>query len=88
MHDMVSGYGNGTTVNMLPADALQKPRVVVPPGRLVRAFSDLAESALARCENTIRESRRLSKLRDALLPKLLSGEIRVGDNLLTQGAMQ
>jgi type I restriction enzyme S subunit len=28
MHDVVSGYANGTTVNMLPIDGVQKPKIV------------------------------------------------------------
>jgi restriction endonuclease S subunit len=31
MHDVVSGYANGTTVNMLPIDGVQKPAIVRPP---------------------------------------------------------
>ena len=42
MHDVVAGYANGTTVNMLPMDALQKPMVVVPPMALLEAFDALA----------------------------------------------
>ncbi len=30
-HELVAGHSNGTTVNMLPLDGLQKPRFVLPP---------------------------------------------------------
>ena len=33
MHETVSGYANGTTVNMLPIDGLQSPKVLVPHPR-------------------------------------------------------
>ena len=46
MHDGVSGYATGTTVNMLPIDALRIPRVVVPPSELVTPFSRFAEAGL------------------------------------------
>jgi type I restriction enzyme S subunit len=79
MHDTVSGYANGTTVNMLPIDGLQSPQVVVPPSVIVRAFNGFAESARKRHEEMIEERHTLAALRDALLQKLLSGEIRVKD---------
>ena len=77
MHDLVSGYANGTTVNMLPFDAVQKPLIVIPPRALVEAFSVLAVYSEHRSEETVSESRTLSALRDTLLPKLVSGEVRV-----------
>jgi type I restriction enzyme S subunit len=79
MHDIVSGYANGTTVNMLPVDGVQKPQIVCPPGPLVAAFDSLASIAEYRREEIVLESRTLAALRDALLPKLISGEIRVKD---------
>ena len=77
MHDVVSGFANGTTVNMLPLDALQKPLMVCPPATLVEAFDALAANVGQRCEEMLSESRTLAALRDLLLPKLISGEIRI-----------
>jgi type I restriction enzyme, S subunit len=76
-HYWISGFSNGTTINMLPLDALQMPLLVVPPPRLVEAFDQLAKAAYLRCEANREESSRLAALRDTLLPKLLSGEVRV-----------
>jgi type I restriction enzyme S subunit len=77
MHDIVSGFANGTTVNMLPIDALQSPLIVVPPARAISRFSDIAVAARMRHEEMIEESRTLAALRDALLPKLISGELGI-----------
>jgi type I restriction enzyme S subunit len=77
MHDTVSGYANGTTVNMLPIDGLQSPKVLVPHSRIVAAFNHIAEAARKRHEEMLEESRTLAALRDTLLPKLISGELRV-----------
>ncbi len=79
MHDLVSGYANGTTVNMLPIDAVQKPMVSVPPRALLDAFDTLALHLGHRREQAVRESHTLGFLRDALLPKLVSGEMHVRD---------
>ena len=77
MHEIVSGFANGTTVNMLPMDALQTPQIVVPAKPVLAAFNDLAEAAHRRHEEMIDGSRTLAALRDALLPNLISGELRV-----------
>mgnify|MGYP001766368861 CR=1 FL=1 len=79
MHDIVSGYANGTTVNMLPIAGLQSPLIVVPPAHVVSAFCGIAGAARLRHEEMVEESRTLAALRDALLPKLISGELRVKD---------
>ena len=78
MHNTVSGYSTGTTVNMLPVDALRIPSIVVPPLQVVTTFSTLAKVARIRQEKLMAESRTLAALRDTLLPKLVSGEIRIG----------
>jgi type I restriction enzyme S subunit len=77
MHDTVSRYANGTTVNMLPIDGLQSPIVVVPPVTIVHAFDRFAKAARKRHGEMMDESRTLSALRDTLLPNLISGELRV-----------
>jgi type I restriction enzyme S subunit len=85
MHETVSGYANGTTVNMLPIDGLQSPRFVVPAGEIVATFDRQDEDWQARGALAMRETRTLAALRDTLLPKLISGELRVPASL---GSMQ
>lgn len=75
MHDLVSGYSNGTTVQMLPVEALQQPAIRIPPASLVRRFDALATISDQRQEIARGEARALAILRDALLPRLLSGSI-------------
>ena len=43
------------------------------------AVADSIEPLLARQSSSVAESRTLAALRDTLLPKLISGELRVGD---------
>ncbi len=50
MHETVSGYANGTTVNMLPMAGLQRPLVCVPPEGLVQAFTSFDKEVRLRCE--------------------------------------
>jgi type I restriction enzyme S subunit len=75
--EQVIGFANGTTVNMLKIEGLQKPRFVLPPKELVSKFSELASSIRLRHEENINQSTTLAAVRDTLLPKLMNGEIEV-----------
>ena len=77
MHGIVSGYATGTTVNMLPVDALRIPSIVVPPIRLVTTFSRVAEAARERQYSLLTECQNLAAQRDGLLPRLVSGKVEV-----------
>jgi len=53
--------------------------VVVAPRNVLDTFSDQMSSIHNRVLFNQRESRTLSALRDTLLPKLISGELRLSD---------
>ena len=77
MHHTVSGYANGTTVNMLPVDAVRLPSIVVPPTPLRVLFGDRAATIRRRREQLVEHSTALAMMRDTILPRLVSGEVRV-----------
>ena len=54
-------------------------RAIVPPTSVIDAFCKRAMAISTRQNGLDRESRNLAALRDALLPKLVSGEIRIPD---------
>jgi type I restriction enzyme, S subunit len=58
-------------------DNVNALRIVCPPGDVMRTFTEVVRPMFDLIKNNSFESRTLSALRDALLPKLLSGEIRV-----------
>lgn len=70
---------NGTTVLHLAKDALPTFPVPVPPMSEIARFSDVAQPLLRAARQVQSESVHLAELRDALLPKLLTGELRVGE---------
>lgn len=74
----IIGCTNGTTVNMLAPDGLERPRIALPPAQLIDAFERFATPVQLRTERNHEESMILAHLRDALLRKLISGEIRLG----------
>ncbi len=53
--------------------------VIVPPPQLAKAYSDRAAPLFERRVKLAEQSRTLSSLRDTLLPKLISGELRIED---------
>ena len=77
MQTVTSGYATGTTVNMLPVDALKIPKAVLPPRRLATRFGSISETLRARRDELHTQSSALVTMRDTLLPRLLSGELRV-----------
>lgn len=78
-HELVAGHSNGTTVNMLPLDGLQKPRFVLPPEAVVKRFGEWFVPTQKQLEVLYDENVTLAALRDTLLPKLFSGELEVPD---------
>ena len=53
--------------------------IVVPPQILSRAFTGIVRPLFERIQANIHESHTLGEIRDTLLPKLLSGEVRIKD---------
>lgn len=51
--------------------------VALPPDSVAEAFTEQSRPAVERIIASIHESRTLAALRDALLPKLISGEVRI-----------
>jgi type I restriction enzyme S subunit len=75
LRQVIVGYSNGTSVNMLPNDALERPKVAVPPAETIRRFDEFVSPLLAKQEQLQLESETLARLRDLFLPKLMSGQI-------------
>ncbi len=59
-----------------PGDVLNRP-VTVPPASTREAFAGIADSLFALVAKNHDESAKLAEMRDYLLPKLLSGQVRV-----------
>jgi type I restriction enzyme S subunit len=77
--DVIIGNANGTTFLEISKRNFRPIPVIVPPPDVLEAFVGRTEPLYARIVSNLRESSTLAAIRDALLPKLLSGEIRVKD---------
>lgn len=77
VREQVIGFANGTTVNMLKIEGLQKPKFAMPPKELAEKFTAIAQANRLQAEQNIEENQSLMNLRDTLLPKLMKGEINI-----------
>jgi type I restriction enzyme S subunit len=71
--------GNGAIFNSVGKDELSKFAVFSPPQPLVRRFDEMACSIEKQLEVLTESIRNLVKTRDLLLPRLISGKLRVDD---------
>jgi len=51
--------------------------MIVPDNKTIKTFSEVMESVFSKIKYTIKQSDKLIEIRDTLLPKLMSGEIRI-----------
>ena len=79
MGDAIRRFSNGTTVNMLPAEAFCLANTIVASRKVIDAFCRIVDPMLKQQERAVVRSHNLAALRDRLLPKLISGDIRVRD---------
>ncbi|MFN8820200.1 MAG: restriction endonuclease subunit S [bacterium] len=78
-HDDIVSRANGSTFLEISKANFRPIPVVTPSAQVMQAFERLARPLYERIVQCARESRTLAALRDTLLPKLISGELRVGD---------
>lgn len=77
--DAIVGNANGSTFQEISKSNFRPLRVVVPSDPVLTSFTRSAGSLYRQLAESERESRSLARLRDTLLPKLISGELRVPD---------
>ena len=77
--ETIIGSANGTTFLEISKANFRPIQVLVPPESILAAFVAQVDPLHRRVVCNLEESRTLAALRDTLLPKLISGEVRVGD---------
>ena len=72
------GYSNGTTVLHLSKKAIPEYKIALPENlKLAQNFSNLTENFTKKISHNILEIKNLEDIKDSLLPKLMSGKIRI-----------
>ena len=72
------GSGGTTTLNVNTSQ-FSNLKIIVPDTKSLKAFSSIAESLFQRINNNCDTNYMLSNLRDMILPKLMSGELKIND---------
>ena len=75
--ERAESYATGTTVLAISKNSVLDIDFVLPTNSILKKFDLIVESFIQKIESTSKENDLLEKLRDTLLPKLMSGEIRV-----------
>ena len=76
---IAGGYATGTTVLALPKDAIENFQFCLPNKKIIEKFNSLIFPIFEKIRLTRNENDLLTKIRDFLLPKLISGELRIPD---------
>lgn len=85
--DRIKARAGGTTFQEISKQNFRPIPIVVPPPQPVEAFDRVGGALFDRIVSCQRESLTLATLRNALLPVLVSGEVRVGvEQALSEGA--
>lgn len=69
--------GNGTTQQQLTVPDFKVTKVLVPKFEIINKFTDIINPYYDEINSNIKENQTLTQLRDTLLPKLISGEVRL-----------
>jgi len=78
-HDEIVSHANGSTFLEISKSNFRRIRIVAPSVPVMDAFDRVTRPMYLKVVEHERESRTLAALRDALLPELIRGEIRVKD---------
>ncbi|MBI6654276.1 restriction endonuclease subunit S [Pseudomonas carnis] len=75
----IKARANGSTFMEISKKAFRPIPALVPPMSVVAAFANIANPLFERLIENERQTQTLTELRDALLPRLISGQLRPAD---------
>lgn len=67
----------GTIFDTVTTKTFEQSRIFIPPAQVIQEFDSRIKPIMQNILNNLQQSATLAALRDALLPKLMSGEIEV-----------
>lgn len=77
--DMIKGNAGGSTFPEISKSVLRHLPMLRPSDAVLAAFETAAEPLVGKMIATVEEAASLAALRDALLPRLMAGELRIRD---------
>jgi type I restriction enzyme S subunit len=70
-------HSYGTIFDTITTKTFHEMRVAIPPDYLMKSFEEKAGNVMGKILTNLQQSRSLANIRDALLPKLMSGKVRI-----------
>ncbi len=86
----VTGASTGATRKSVSAKVMTEPRIVLPPRQVQHDFEGAVRPLRTLMTRLVKQNARLRALRDALLPKLVTGQIEVSSldlDVLVEGSV-
>lgn len=74
---IIENTDTGTIFSSLNVKGIRKLKILIPPTKLIEQYSEIANKLCLRIEKNLDQAYKLRQIRDSLLPKLMSGKIRV-----------
>jgi type I restriction enzyme, S subunit len=75
--DAIKGRANGSTFMEISKKAFRPIPALLPSAEVVKKFDDFASAVFSRVTTNEKQARALAELRDTLLPRLISGKLRL-----------
>jgi len=75
--EMIENAGNGSVFQEISKSAFRTLDFLIPPKEKIKHFDKEIEPMFQKIKSNTQQIRTLTQLRDTLLPKLMSGEVRV-----------
>lgn len=85
MVEQLKAMAHGSVFSTITRQTFEAVRAVLPPENVLQQFEKNAAGLLDPILVNVNESRSLAQLRDTLLPKLISGELRVNSESIKGG---
>lgn len=84
--ELVRAEGSGGSVfHNLNKSGFEKIPMLLPDEKVVIAFNNVAESLVAKITENQRQTQSLTQIRDTLLPRLISGQLRLPEIEMVRG---
>ncbi|MEA4995701.1 MAG: restriction endonuclease subunit S, partial [Petrimonas sp.] len=71
--------GEGTVFGSINRSSLENMQIVIPPSDIIERFERITQKIDLKILNSFNESNNLKNQRDIILPKLMSGELKIND---------
>lgn len=82
--ELIENMASGSTFKEISGSAMKKVPAAIPDKETLKEFNSFCQTLFLYQENLELQNEKLVEIRDTLLPKLMSGEIRVGEVIIEE----